>query len=71
MLVVHIHIHVKPEFVEAFREATLVNARHSIEEPGIARFDFTSRPTTPIGSSWSRSIAVRTRGRATGKQRIT
>ncbi len=40
MLVVHIHIHVKPEFVEAFREATLVNARHSIEEPGIARFDF-------------------------------
>jgi autoinducer 2-degrading protein len=30
---------VKPECVEAFREATLENARQSVREPGIARFD--------------------------------
>lgn len=39
MLIVHVHAHVKPEFVETFREATLENARHSVHEPGIARFD--------------------------------
>lgn len=38
--VVHVHIHVKPEHVEAFREATLLNARASVKEPGVARFDF-------------------------------
>ena len=39
MLIVHVHVHVKPENVEAFRDATLENARNSIKEPGIARFD--------------------------------
>ena len=39
MLIVHVRVHVKPEGVEAFREATLENARHSVREPGIARFD--------------------------------
>ena len=39
MLIVHVHVHVKPESVDAFREATLENARNSIQEPGIARFD--------------------------------
>ena len=39
MLVVHVHVHVKPESVEAFKEATLENARNSVQEPGIARFD--------------------------------
>ena len=39
MFVVHVHVHVKPEFVEAFREATLENARNSVQESGIARFD--------------------------------
>ena len=39
MFIVHVHVHVKPEFVEAFRQATLVNARASVQEPGIARFD--------------------------------
>jgi len=39
MFIVHVHVHVKPEFVEAFREATLVNARASVQEPGVARFD--------------------------------
>ena len=39
MLIVHVQIRVKPECVAAFREATLENARHSRQEPGIARFD--------------------------------
>ncbi|MBV9302074.1 MAG: antibiotic biosynthesis monooxygenase [Acidobacteriaceae bacterium] len=39
MLVVHVHVHVKPLFIDAFREATLENARNSIQERGIARFD--------------------------------
>lgn len=39
MLIVHVHVHVKPEFVSAFRDASLENAHHSVQEPGIARFD--------------------------------
>src|ERR1700735_2226548 len=39
MLIVHVHIHVRPESVQAFREATIENAQNSIQEPGIARFD--------------------------------
>jgi len=39
LLVVHVHVHVTLESVEAFREATLVNASESVREPGIARFD--------------------------------
>ena len=39
MLIVHVHVRVKPECVEAFRVATIENARHSVQEPGIARFD--------------------------------
>jgi (4S)-4-hydroxy-5-phosphonooxypentane-2,3-dione isomerase len=36
---VHVHVKVKPEFINAFREASIENARNSIQEPGIARFD--------------------------------
>ena len=39
MLIVHVHILVKAEFIEAFKEASIENARHSVQEPGIARFD--------------------------------
>jgi quinol monooxygenase YgiN len=39
MLIVHVHVHVKPECIEAFRAATIENARNSIQEPGLARFD--------------------------------
>ncbi|KYF93848.1 antibiotic biosynthesis monooxygenase [Sorangium cellulosum] len=39
LFIVHVHVHVKPEHVSAFREATLDNARESVKEPGIARFD--------------------------------
>jgi quinol monooxygenase YgiN len=40
MLIVHVHVRVKPESLESFKAATLENARASIQEPGIARFDF-------------------------------
>jgi len=39
MLIVQVHVSVKPESVAAFRQATVENARSSIQEPGIARFD--------------------------------
>jgi autoinducer 2-degrading protein len=39
LLVVHVHCHVRREYLGAFREATLANARASVQEPGIARFD--------------------------------
>jgi quinol monooxygenase YgiN len=39
MLIVHVHVHVKPDTVDAFREATLANARDSVREPGVIRFD--------------------------------
>ncbi len=39
MFIVHVHVHVKPEFVEAFKQATLENARNSVKESGVARFD--------------------------------
>ena len=39
MLIVHVHVRVKPDLVEAFRHATIENAQNSVQEAGIARFD--------------------------------
>jgi len=39
MLVVHVHVRVRPRQVEEFLAATLVNARASLAEPGVLRFD--------------------------------
>ena len=47
MLVVHIHVHVKPEFVEAFKQATLANGRASLKETGVARFDVVQQQDDP------------------------
>jgi (4S)-4-hydroxy-5-phosphonooxypentane-2,3-dione isomerase len=47
MLIVHVHVRVKPEFVEAFRDATLRNARNSVHEQGIARFDLAQQADDP------------------------
>ena len=47
MLVVHVHVHVKPECVDAFKAATLANARQSVREPGIARFDVMQQADDP------------------------
>ena len=47
MLVVHVHVQVKSEFVEAFKDATIENARNSIQEPGVARFDVIQQLNEP------------------------
>lgn len=47
MLIVHVHVHVKAESVEAFREATIENASQSVKEPGIARFDVVQQADDP------------------------
>ena len=47
MLIVHVHIQVKPECVEAFKAATLANARASVQEPGVARFDVCQQADDP------------------------
>ena len=47
MIVVHVHVHVKPDCVEAFKKATLENARASVNEPGIARFDVVQQANDP------------------------
>jgi len=39
MLIVHVFVHVKTDQIEAFQAATLANARESVKEPGVARFD--------------------------------
>ena len=39
MYIVLVHVKVKPEFLDAFKLASLENARNSMMEPGIARFD--------------------------------
>ena len=39
LLVVHVQVQVKAEYIDAFVAATLENARQSLREPGIARFD--------------------------------
>jgi quinol monooxygenase YgiN len=47
MLIVHVHVRVKPESIEAFKAATIENARASRAEPGIARFDFLQQSDDP------------------------
>ena len=39
MFIVHVFVHVKEDRMEAFKAATIENARNSVQEKGIARFD--------------------------------
>jgi len=47
MLIVHVHIQVKPDRINAFKAATVENAANSIQEPGIARFDVIQQQDDP------------------------
>jgi autoinducer 2-degrading protein len=47
MIIVHVFVHVKPDSVAAFTAATLENARHSVTEPGIVRFDVVQQDDDP------------------------
>ncbi len=47
MLIVHVQVRVKPGREEEFRLATVANARESLKEPGIARFDVVQAADDP------------------------
>ncbi len=47
MHIVHVYVHVKADQVEAFKSATLENARNSLKEPGVARFDVLQQSDDP------------------------
>jgi (4S)-4-hydroxy-5-phosphonooxypentane-2,3-dione isomerase len=47
MIIVHVFVHVKPDFVNAFTTATLENARNSVSEPGVVRFDLIQQGDDP------------------------
>ena len=47
MLIVHVFVHVTPESVDAFRAATVENARNSVKEPGVVRFDVIQQDDDP------------------------
>ncbi len=47
MHILLVHIQVKPEFVDAFHAATLENARNSVQEPGVVRFDVLQQADDP------------------------
>ncbi len=47
MQIVLVHVNVKPEFVESFKQVTLENASNSVKEAGIARFDVIQQADDP------------------------
>lgn len=47
MLIIHVHVSVKPDFIEAFKEASIENALNSRREPGVARFDVMQQSDDP------------------------
>lgn len=47
MYIVHVFVHVKDNFVEEFKTVTVENAKESILERGIARFDIIQQHDDP------------------------
>ena len=47
LIVVHVHVHVKPDAIDAFRAASIENSRESLREPGVARFDVVQSTEDP------------------------
>jgi (4S)-4-hydroxy-5-phosphonooxypentane-2,3-dione isomerase len=47
MLIVHVHVQVKPESVDVFKAATLLNAQASRRELGVVRFDVVQQQDNP------------------------
>ena len=47
MLILLVQIQVKQECIELFKTATLANARASVQEPGVARFDVSQQADDP------------------------
>lgn len=47
MVILIVNLHVKAEHLEAFRQATRENARNSVKEPGVVRFDVLEQTEDP------------------------
>lgn len=47
MFIAHVFVHVKEDQIEAFKAASIANARNSIKEPGVARFDVIQQQDDP------------------------
>jgi quinol monooxygenase YgiN len=47
MYIVHVHILVKPEFVDQFKALSIENARNSLKEAGVAHFDVIQQADDP------------------------
>ena len=47
MHILIVQARIKPELIEAFKQATTVNAENSAKEPGVARFDFLQQQDDP------------------------
>ncbi len=47
MHIIHVYVHVKKQYVEAFKLATIENARGSMQEPGVTRFDVVQHADDP------------------------
>ncbi len=47
MFIVHVFVRVKEDQVDAFKAATIENARNSVREQGVARFDVVQRMDDP------------------------
>ena len=47
MLIIHVFVHVKADAVDRFIAATRENARNSVREPGVVRFDFVQQEDDP------------------------
>ena len=48
MLIVHVFVYVKSDSVDAFIAASLENARNSVQEPGVVRFDVVQQDDDPM-----------------------
>jgi autoinducer 2-degrading protein len=47
MHILIVQAQVKAEFIDAFKQATILNAENSAREPGVARFDFMQQQDDP------------------------
>jgi autoinducer 2-degrading protein len=47
MQIVVVHVNVKSQFIEAFKQASIENASHSVKEAGVARFDVIQQTEDP------------------------
>ena len=47
MIVTCVYVHVKPDVVDSFVNATIANHRESVKEPGNLRFDFIQQADDP------------------------